>query len=149
MPDDLWTNPRRSPQQEAFVNLLMAYRRVTDGFVELFREHGLTEPRYDVLRILRNAGPEGLPSQEIGRRLYTRVPDVTRLVDGLVKMGLVERERCPEDRRRVWVRMTRKGLRLLKKLDKPVVDVHKQQFPGLSARQLETLSKLLLTVAKA
>jgi len=149
MPDDLWNNPRRLPQVDAFVNLLMAHRQVTDGFFELFKEHGLTEPRYDVLRILRNAGPEGLPSQEIGRRLYTRVPDVTRLVDGLVKLELVERERCPEDRRRVWVRVTRKGLQLLRKLDKPVLDIHRKQFPSLSSRQLETLSKLLLSVAKS
>ena len=139
----LWKNPKRTPAVAAFAAVLRAHRGLTDDFRELFRSHGLTEPRYDVLRILRNAGEGGMPSQEIGRRLYTRVPDVTRLVDGLERLGLVGRERCPEDRRVVYVTITTAGLGLLAELDGPVLAIHRRQFADFDREELATLTELL------
>ena len=145
---DLWKNPRRTRQVEAFVNVLLAHRKLTDDFLELFKRNDLNEPRYDTLRILRNAGPEGLPSQEIRRRLYTRVPDVTRLVDRLCSLGLTSRERDTCDRRVVTVRITKAGLQLLARLDDEVMEVHKHQFTDLSAAEIDALNKLLPKLAQ-
>ncbi len=149
MRSDLWNNPPRSAAVEAFVAILSADRRVQDDFLDLFRAHDLNEPKYDVLRILRNAGPVGLACREVGQKLYTRVPDVTRLVDGLERLGLVRRERSDEDRRVVRVSLTRKGLQLLRKLDQPVLDIHARQFEGWSDRELRDLARKLDRVSPA
>jgi DNA-binding MarR family transcriptional regulator len=115
------TRPFRSPAQEATVGLVRtadALRRYMGGRLEAA---GLTVQQYNVLRILRGAGPEGLPTLEIAERMIEQTPGITRLVDRLESKGLVSRERCPSDRRQVTCRITRGGLALLTKLD-PVID---------------------------
>ena len=75
--------------------------------------HGITLQQYNVLRILRGAGREGLPTLEIAERLIEQAPGVTRLLDRLETKGLVKRERCPMDRRQITCRITRRGGSLL------------------------------------
>jgi len=77
--------------------------------------------------------------------MVTRDPDITRLLDRLEKRGLVARSREKEDRRLVTARITAPGLELLKKLDEPVVQMHKAQLGHLEAKQQETLIRLLET----
>ena len=72
-------------------------------------------------RILRGAGPEGIPTLAIGERLIEETPGMTRLLDRLEAKSLVRRERCPEDRRQVTCRITPAGRKLLTQLD-PVVN---------------------------
>ena len=144
---DLWKIPRRRPYVDAFVNILIARRRLVEDFTPFFKSHGLTEPKYDVLWILRRAGKEGVPCAQIGERLYTRVPDVTRLVDGLEQMELVKRERDTNDRRVVRVSITTKGLKLMNQLDEPVQDIHKLQFQDLSKSEIEALNEILPKLA--
>ena len=86
----------------------------------MIEPYGITPQQYNVLRILRGAGAEGLPTLSIGERMIEQTPGVTRLVDRLERKGLVERTPCAKDRRRVFCRMTAKGLELLKELDDPV-----------------------------
>jgi DNA-binding MarR family transcriptional regulator len=81
---------------------------------------GVTLQQYNVLRILRGAGAEGLPTLAIGERMIERTPGVTRLIDRMEEKGWVKRVRCTEDRRRVWCRISEKGLRLIEPLDTPV-----------------------------
>ena len=80
---------------------------------EVLRPHGITELQYNVLRILRGAGPNGLCGREIAERLVSKVPDVSRLLDRMVGMQLLRRERDAADRRHVTARITPKGLRVL------------------------------------
>ena len=75
------------------------------------------------MKIFRGAGPEGLPTLVVAERMLERTPGVTRLIDRMEKKGLVSRERCAEDRRRVWCRITATGLELLEELDAPIRDV--------------------------
>ena len=72
----------------------------------------LSSNQYNVLRILRGA-PEGLPCGEIGSRMITRDPDITRLLDRLEKRGLISRCRETKDRRMVLTRISAEGLKLL------------------------------------
>src|SRR4051794_6704716 len=109
--------PFDQPEEEAFLNLFRTTTLLQVDFERLFKGCGLSEPQYNVLRILRGAGPAGLPSTEIADRMITRVPDITRLVDRLEASKLVERSRTPEDRRVVIVRITPKGLQALSDLD--------------------------------
>src|SRR5687768_12705450 len=106
--------------EEAYLNLVRTADMLSYESGELLRGYNLTPSSYNVLRILRGAGEDGLPSGEIGNRMLTRMPDITRVVDRLQEMELVERYRPPQDRRVVRARVTKQGLSLLKKLDTPM-----------------------------
>jgi DNA-binding MarR family transcriptional regulator len=131
------------PEAEAYLNLVRTHEQLEAGFAALFKAHGVTGPQYNVLRILRGHGRRMRTSQIAGDML-TREPDITRLIDRMVERGLVTRERCPEDRRVVWVELAEAGARLLKRLDRPVVELHERQLGHLGERRLRELSRLLL-----
>jgi DNA-binding MarR family transcriptional regulator len=142
-------NPKNeSTKQTAFISLLRAHDRLHGEFADLFKRNGLTEPQYNVLRILRGAGDDGLPCSQITERMITRTPDVTRLLDRLESNGLVQRQRVETDRRVVLVRLTPAGSRLLSQLDEPVQKLHEQQFARLNDRELQDLIRLLDKVVK-
>jgi DNA-binding MarR family transcriptional regulator len=103
----------------------------------------VTPTQYNVLRILRGAGKDGLCRNEVRDRLISQVPDVTRLLDRLEDSGLIERERSTTDRRQVSTTITPAGLTLLRKLDEPVAEIQKRYLGHLSEKQLKTLSELL------
>lgn len=136
-------DPFYSLSQEAYLNLVRTASELTAPLDALFRKHGLTRSTYNVLRILRGHHPAGLPSQDIGPKLLDRAADVTRLIDRLVREELVRRDRDERDRRVIRVRITRKGLGLLKRLDKPLNNLHDHNFPKLSDAELTKLIQLL------
>jgi DNA-binding MarR family transcriptional regulator len=110
---------------------------------QLLKPYGLTPTQYNVLRILNGAGAEGLCGTDIGGRLLSPVPDMTRLLDRMAEAGLLVRERDPRQRRLVRARLTDAGRQML--LDTtPVVDgLHKQQFRRFAPEQVEMLRSLL------
>lgn len=138
-----------SPEQQAFLALVNAHSVLTDAIEQLLKPYGLSTTQYNVLRILRGAGKDGLCRNEIRDRLLTRMPDVTRLLDRMEEAELLERERRTDDRRQVETRLTRKGRDLVTKLD-PIVDAEHQVHLGhLSREQLELLTLLLAKVSRS
>ncbi len=116
------TRPFASPGQEAMVALLRTADVVRRAVSRAVEPAGVTLQQFNVLRILRGAGAEGLPTLEIGERLVEQTPGTTRLVDRLVEKGWVRR--CEgRDRRQVLCRITPEGLALLSSLDGPVLAV--------------------------
>jgi len=101
-----------------------------------------------VLRILRGAEPDGLLCRGIAERMISRDPDMTRLLDRMEKHGWITRQRQQEDRRVIKARITPEGLKLLKKLDQPVHDLHKGQFRPMTGARMKLLAELLAEVAK-
>ena len=136
--------PFEVAEEEAFLNLHRTFDSLAAPFEQLFRERGISDSQYNVLRILRGVGGDGLPCSEIGERMVTRDPDITRLVDRLEKAGLVERVRIARDRRVILVRLTQAGLKLVGELDKPVVELHRRQLGHLTKAELADLSRLLV-----
>ena len=136
--------PFEVPEEEAYLNVLRTAAALAGEFTRLFRGVGLSESSYNVLRILRGHHPAGVPSQAIGPQMVTLVPDVTRLVDRLEEAGLAERIRTEHDRRVVLVRITKAGLDLLAKLDRPVTELNKRQLGHLTRKELAELSRLLV-----
>ncbi|MEM6257543.1 MAG: MarR family transcriptional regulator [Planctomycetota bacterium] len=138
-----------SPEQQAYLNLAYTHAELAAAFAHFFKSHGLSEATYNILRVLRGVrrhpekGLDALPCGEIGGRLVTRVPDVTRLIDRLVQSGLVDRIRGEADRRVVLARITTQGLNLLRKLDRPLLDLHEQTLGHLSRNELKQLNVLL------
>lgn len=137
------TKPFESREQEAFLNLQRTAEHLRRRSAKLLKPWKLSATQYNVLRILRGAGRDGLPCSEIGARMVTEDSDITRLLDRLEKKGLIERARSPRDRRVVTSRATRKALGLLSELDGLVRDSAKKLMGGLSASDLETLSATL------
>ena len=134
--------PFDSAEQEAVLNILRTSDLIDNRLGRLFREFGLTSSQYNVLRILRGEG-KPLPSLEIADRLIQIVPAITGLIDRLEKQELVVRQRCEDDRRVVYVAITRKALELLRRIDKPLDQLQKQLVGKLSKSELSTLSRLL------
>jgi DNA-binding MarR family transcriptional regulator len=130
-------------EDQVFVAILRAADAMFNQAEQLMKASGLTAGQYNVLRILRGAGPEGLPCNQISERMISRDPDMTRMLDRIEARKLITRERQTEDRRVVKARITGEGLKLLKKLDAPVRELHKRQFSGLSAAKQKALLELL------
>jgi DNA-binding MarR family transcriptional regulator len=136
--------PFASLEQEVFLEVLRTGHALVHDLVELLKPYGLTQPQYNVLRILRGAGPAGLPTGEVGDRMVaSREPDVTRLLVRMEERRLVERRRRTDNRRFVTVRITREGLRMLRALDGPVAAMHATQLRHMSRRELGLLAELL------
>lgn len=134
-----------SRPEELILGLLAVYEHVRDRFQDLFREHRLTPGQYNVLRILRGAGSSGHARCSIAQRMIDRSPDVTRILDRLVKAGHVKRSAGSLDRRTSIARITPSGLALLRKLDGPVSALHATLAAPLSAADQ---SKLVLLLEK-
>lgn len=138
------TRPFASDAQEVFLNLVRTTDLLERETAKLLKEHGLSLPQYNVLRILRGVGEEGHPIHEIGARMVAQVPDVTRLVDRLVDRNLVERRRSETDKRVVIVSLLAEGQALVGRLDEPVLELQERQFAGLSGEDRHALSELLV-----
>lgn len=132
-----------SPQQEAFIALAQTASALGDALERLLKPHGLGRTQYNVLRILRGAGADGLCRNEIRDRLLSRMPDVTRLLERMADAGLLERERRTDDRRQVATRLTRKGKDVVDRLDAIVEAEHLRLLGHLGPEQLRTLTRLL------
>lgn len=134
--------PFEAAEQEAMLNLLRTNDRLQFQFARLFREFGLTSSQYNVLRILRGEGAP-LPCLEVASRMVAAVPGITGLIDRLEGMKLVARDRSVEDRRVVYVEITKKGIDLLAKIDQPVNDLHKKLLGHMTKAELTELNRLL------
>ena len=136
-------NPFDLPEQEAYLNLSYTHEKLAEEFSALFKSSGLTQPQYNVLRILRGVGSKGLSTMAILEPMINRIPDITRLVDRLERASYIKRQTSKKDRRVIFVKITAKGLDLLSKLDKPVLKLHKEQLSHLTRGELTELNRLL------
>jgi DNA-binding MarR family transcriptional regulator len=138
--------PFRSLEQEALLSIGRTAARTGHAMVEALRPHGITPTQYNVLRILRGAGEEGLCRNEVRERMIALVPDVTRLLDRLEEAGLIRRHRDQEDRRQMRTRITAEGLELLASLDEPVDALDRSLLGHLSEAELRDVIRLLARV---
>lgn len=143
------TRPFRSMEDEVLVGLLRTADVVQRRALSVLKDRDLTLNQYNVLRILRGAGAEGLPCREIGGRMISHDPDLTRLLDRLEKRGLVVRSREARDRRVVTSRITPAGLALLAELDAPAEESARRTLAHLGKAELKTLAALLDRVRSA
>lgn len=136
-------NEKRQLEEQVFLEIQRTADRLMYGFSRVLKDVDISPAQYNVLRILRGAGKEGLSCSEVGRRLVTAVPDVTRLLDRLEARKLVQRSREGQDRRVITVYITDAGLALLASLDEPVHMVHKEQLGHAGREKLMALMELL------
>jgi DNA-binding MarR family transcriptional regulator len=137
------TKPFRSSSQEGVVALLRTADVVRRYIARVLEPYGITPQQYNVLRILRGARGEPLPTLEIGERMIEEAPGITRLLDRLEAKGLVRRERCPEDRRQVLCHATPQALDLLGRIDGVMDEADDASLGGLSGEDKAELIRLL------
>jgi len=129
-------------EEKTFIELLHTTDRLARGVAALLKTEDLSLTQYNVLRILRGS-LEGLPCGEIGRRLVTREPDITRLLDRMEKRDLISRCRETKDRRTVKTKITKAGLDTVNSLDAPMQELHRKQLGHLGEEELISLTNLL------
>jgi len=130
-----------SLEEQAYTALLRTADELQARFACWLKPYGLSPTQYNALRILRGAGTDGLPCSQIGERMLTHDPDITRLVDRLAKRGWVARGRDSRDRRVVRAHITKRGLALLAELDKPLREFVRELVAPACAEQLRSLLK--------
>jgi DNA-binding MarR family transcriptional regulator len=136
-----------SLEEEVLIALVRAAWLAAERSNAVTAAAGLSPSQYNVLRILREAGREGLSCTEIGARMVTRDSDLTRLVSGLAREGLVVRATDATDRRRSINRITAAGRSLLTRLDRDVSEAARQTMGHLGRARLAALLDLLVAFA--
>jgi MarR family transcriptional regulator, organic hydroperoxide resistance regulator len=137
------TKAIRLLEEEATLNIVRTADVLMLGLADVLKPYALSPTQYNVLRILRGAGKPGASCKDVGSRLITRDPDITRLMDRLEKRGVVARDRAKEDRRVVTHRLTEAGLELVNELDRPIEELHRRVMRHLKADRLRELIGLL------
>ena len=134
--------PFVSLEQEVYLSILRTASELSYAVDQFFRSFDITPSQYNVLRILRGAGTDGLCRNEISERMVTATPDMTRLLDRMEKAGWVTRERAEEDRRQVSTHITKAGMELLAKLERPTRNFVTPLFAGSTISDLNTVLKV-------
>ena len=135
--------PFQSIEEEAYLNIVRTADTLIRNEERLLKLSELTFSQYNLLRILKGAGDEGLPCIELAERMITYSPDLTRLLDRLEARQLVSRARDEKDRRVVRTRITFGGTELLRRLEKPVKDVHRHQLGVINRERILDLIRMM------
>ena len=135
--------PFESLEAEVMLNVARTADALSRGGEDILKLVGLSPNQYNVLRILRGAGEQGLCCREVAERMVTRDPDITRLVDRLEHRSLLTRSRDSKDRRIITIRITPDGLKTLKDLDGPMEEYNRNRLSHMDKADLRKLSELL------
>jgi len=133
------SRPFASLEEEGVVTLLRTADTMRRELYDVVAPRGITLQQYNVLRILRGAGNDGLPTLEVAARMIEATPGITRLLERLERKGLVQRRRCPEDHRKVLCFASEKALDVLRELDRPMSEAGRRLLAPLgeaSTREL-------------
>ncbi|WP_436717050.1 MarR family transcriptional regulator [Roseiconus lacunae] len=141
-------DPFDSLSQEAMLAVMRTSDLLENRMARLLREHGLTLTQYNVLRILRGED-RPMPCLEVADRMIQVAPAMTRVVTQLIKLGLVDKVQSESDRRVYLVKLTPTAKRLLKKLDRPVLQLHETLFAGAGSAEQRALIQILESVRGA
>lgn len=132
-----------SGYQKALINIIYTANWLRDGQTDLFREHDILPQHYNILRIIKGKHPQPASPGQIKEVMLDKGNDVTRLIDKLVKKGLVKRHHCEANRRKIDINLTEKGIEFLKKLSEPIKKQSTAIRKNISEKEAVQLSDLL------
>lgn len=132
-----------SNAEEVVVGLILVAEEISKDVASICAGHGITHDQYNVLRILRGAGPTGLPRCDIAQRMISRSPDATRMIDRLVKQGLVNRGWSETNRRLSIARITPDGLATLDAIQPELEALQARWTGGLKLTDLKAMIGVL------
>lgn len=128
-----------SDKVKALINIKYTANWLNSQEIELFKPFGVSPQQYNILRILRGA-KKAIKAQTVKERMIDRAPNATRLMDKLCDKKLIERDRCNEDRRVVYIKISKQGLELLQTID---TSFNIDFLKNLSQKEAGQLSDLL------
>ena len=131
-----------SLEQDVYLSILRTASELSHAVDQLFRPFEITPSHYNVLRILRGAGADGLCRNEISQRMVTAAADMSRLLDSMERLGWPTRKQAGKDRRQVCSFITTSGVELLATLERPLRDFHARIFEGAKISDLKTMIKV-------
>jgi DNA-binding MarR family transcriptional regulator len=134
--------PFDSLEQEATLAIMRTSDLLENRIARLLRESNLTLSQYNVLRILRGEG-KPLPCLEVAARMIQVAPAITRVIDQLLALGFITKTQSNQDRRVFEIELTQDALRLLKKIDQPILDLHTSLLSNVAKADLTALVRLL------
>lgn len=140
--DEIKQKKFKSEYQKLAVNLLFTHGWLTTFQKKLFENHDITNAQFNILRILRGQHPEPVSINILKERMLDKMSDASRLVERLRVKGFVNRKICKEDRRKSDVKITDKGLKLLKSLDY-IDDSFANIFNNINKSEAKDLNNLL------
>jgi DNA-binding MarR family transcriptional regulator len=135
-----------SPGHQATVAIVRSADAIRRRIAVVVEAEGITLQQFNVLRILRGGGGEGVATLEVADRMVEQTPGITRLLDRLEAKALVRRQRCTKDRRQHLCWITPLGLDVLGRLDEPVLKASDGCVAGLSRSEQTTLTRLLAAI---
>jgi len=141
--------PFQSVAHEAVVALMRTADLVRRQMTALVEPHGITLQQYNVLRILRGGGDEGVPTLQISERMIEQAPGVTRLLDRLEAKALIRRQRCEKDRRQHLCWLEPKGHELLEAIDARTSRAHEDSLKGLRQKDRAAFIRMLDAIRAA
>lgn len=115
--DEIQQQKFRNQQHKLLVNLIYSYNVLSSRMQDMLKSEGLTMQQYNILRILRGQHPNPVTNTMVKERMLDKNSDVTRIIDRMIRDGLVSRVNCEADRRRVDINITQSGLDILDRLD--------------------------------
>ncbi|MBS4028410.1 MAG: MarR family transcriptional regulator [Ignavibacteriales bacterium] len=134
--------PFKTEHERAVVNILFTASWLQSYSRDFLKQYDISSQQYNILRILRGQFPKSSTVNLLKERMLDKMSDASRLIDRLLKRELVERTICPTDRRAVDIFITKKGLELLKRIDKERDDID-AMLERLSAKEMKQLNELL------
>lgn len=137
------TRPFACLEEEAMLSVMRTAEVISQHVASLLKSFDLSANQYNVLRILRGSRDTGLTCGQIGERMISRDPDITRLLDRLESRGLIARERSEADRRVVVAHISAAGLSLLHEMDPEILSYNRRFFESFGAKKLRQLIELL------
>jgi len=143
------SKPFERPGTEALLSIVRTSALLEHALGKALKPFGVTHTQYNALRILRGAGAPGLCGREVGERLLSPVPDVSRLLDRLTEMGLAARRPDPEDRRQVRATITDAGLELLERATPSLEEEQARWIDGVDEARLRALTATLARIRAA
>jgi len=135
-----------SLNKDIIVSIMQANNSVMEKLAHALKPFGLSVQQFNVLRILRGQKGNMLNLNEITHRMIHKMSNTTRLVDKLIDKSLVERVICPENRRRVNISITDKGMEILSQIDSVIQEFEKEIICLLSEKEKNTLLNLLIKI---
>ena len=137
------TKPIKDPHSRAYLNIMYTGTWMVGRINQVLKPFDLTEPQYNVLRILRGQNGDAMPLYEIQDRMIQKMSNVSRLIDKLLDKGLVVRKECRDNRRKVDIMITRKGLDMLDEVDPDLTKLFDAMAKNLKKDDARLLSEML------
>lgn len=146
--DVIKTKPIKDHYSRAYLNIMYTGTWMLGKINQVLKPYDLTEPQYNVLRILRGQHGEAMPLFEIQERMIQKMSNVSRLIDKLLDKGLVVRKECKDNRRKVDIMITKKGLDMLEEVNPDLDQLFDAISKNLRKDEAKQLGELLDALRK-